>query len=266
MAVDQLRQHPLIAEIYGRFSAEEDSLLESVKSQGVLSSLLVTPDGTVLAGAERLRVAQLLGLEEVPVRVREFTDADEIEQVVIESNVARRKTTEQRIREYRHPKRLEAEKAAKRQGTRTDLLKNLPGSDAGNARDLAAAKVNWSGRTAEKGARVLGVIEERAEAGANMHEAEELRDTPRRRSIDAAHQKAVEFGWIDDLGARKKAERNGAPERRIAGVYKQAAMVVSKLAILFKGEDVANFTPKQNRQLREALMPVFKWVDGLDRA
>lgn len=261
--VGSLQPHPLIAEIYGSLDAEQDNLLESAREQGILTPLLVTPGGIVLAGAERLRVAQFLNMEHVPVRVLDLTDEAEIEQAVIESNVARRKTIEQRIREFRQLKRLEAGKAAKRQGTRTDLLENLPGSEAGSARDVAAAKVNWSGRTAEKGDRVLGVIEERAAAGANMHDVEELRDTLRHRSIDAAHQRALELGWIEDPAARRKAERSGTPERRIAGVYKQATTAVSKLASIFKGEDAASFTPEQNRQLRETLTPVLKWVDNL---
>lgn len=91
MATGSLRPHQFIAEVYGSFHAEEDSLLASIQSQRVLSSLLVTPNGTVLAGDERLRVAQRLDIKEVPVRVLVLASVADIEETVIESNVARQK-------------------------------------------------------------------------------------------------------------------------------------------------------------------------------
>ena len=219
-----------------------------------------------MAGRERLRVANEVGLTEIPVRVLDLKDAAEIEETVIESNVARQKTAEQRIREYRHLKRVEAAKAADRKGTRTDPPENLPGSGTGDARDLAAIKVGWSGRTAEKAAQVLTAIEEREEADGNMHDVEELRTTLNKRSVDAAYQKAVEFGWVGDQRSRRKSERGGVPERRIAAVYKRATTAAVKIARIFQGEDVANFTPLQNRDLKETLLPLLKWVDSLGRS
>ncbi len=265
-ATGTLRPHLLAAEIYGDFDGDEDALLESVKTQGILTPLLVLPDGTIVAGRERLRIAQTLEIETVPVRVLDLSDPLAIEEAVIESNVARRKTVEQRVKEYRVFKRLEAVRAAARKGTRTDLMENLPSGESGAARDLAAAKVNWSGPTAEKAVKVLRIIEARAEADKNMQDVEELRTTLNEQSVDAAYQKAVKFGWLKGIPDRKKAQKGSTPERRIAGVYKQATTVVGRLANLFKGEDVANFTPEQNRELHDALMPVLKWVDGLSQA
>ena len=145
------------------------------------------------------------------------------------------------------------------------LMEKFSSGDGGAARDLAAAKVNWSGPTAEKAVKVLHAIEEQTVAEANMQDVEELRTTLNEQSVDAAYQKAVEFGWMEERG-RTKVRSGSTPERRIAGVYKKATTAVGKVATIFNGEDVAKFTPEQNRELKEALMPVLKWVDGLGRA
>ena len=71
-----------------------NELAESIKSQGVLSPLLVRPvDGThsyeIVAGARRYRAAQLAGLDSVPVRIVELTDAQALETSIVE-NLQRR--------------------------------------------------------------------------------------------------------------------------------------------------------------------------------
>lgn len=133
-------------------------------------------------------------------------------------------------------------------------------------RDLAASKVGWSWRTAEKAARVLTAIEAREESDGNMHDVEEVRAALNERSVNAGYRKVAGFGWLNDQSARRKAERRGAPERRIARVYKQAVAAVAKVANIFEGEDAARFSQEQTRRLREVLTPVLKWVDGLGGA
>ena len=76
---------------------DETVLLElaaSIRAQGVLSPLLVRPmDGTqgyqIVAGARRYRAAQLAGLDSVPVRIVELTDAQALETSIVE-NLQRR--------------------------------------------------------------------------------------------------------------------------------------------------------------------------------
>jgi ParB family transcriptional regulator, chromosome partitioning protein len=79
-----------------RRSFEETALAEladSIRTQGVLSPLLVRSVGQhtyeIVAGARRYRAAQLAGLEYVPVRVVELTDAQALETSIVE-NLQRR--------------------------------------------------------------------------------------------------------------------------------------------------------------------------------
>ncbi|KAA6461890.1 ParB/RepB/Spo0J family partition protein [Acidobacteria bacterium AB60] len=67
-------------------------LAESIRTQGVLSPLLVRPKGQsyeIVAGARRYRAAQLAGLDSVPVRIVELTDAQALETSIVE-NLQRR--------------------------------------------------------------------------------------------------------------------------------------------------------------------------------
>ena len=75
----------------------EDSALNelaaSIRSQGVLSPLLVRPltdrSFEIVAGARRYRAAQLAEAETVPVRIVNLTDAEALEAQLIE-NLQRR--------------------------------------------------------------------------------------------------------------------------------------------------------------------------------
>ncbi len=68
-------------------------LAESIRSQGVLSPLLVRPIAErrfeIVAGARRYRAAQLAGLKTAPVRIVELTDAQALETSIVE-NLQRR--------------------------------------------------------------------------------------------------------------------------------------------------------------------------------
>src|SRR5882724_7925316 len=65
-----------------------EELAESIRSKGILSPLLVRRQNghfEIVTGARRYRAAQRAGLEEIPVRVGTFTDAEALEIQIIEN-------------------------------------------------------------------------------------------------------------------------------------------------------------------------------------
>ena len=65
-----------------------EELASSIRSKGVLQPLLVRPKGKkyeIIAGERRYRAAQLAGLEEVPIIIREFSDQETLEIALIEN-------------------------------------------------------------------------------------------------------------------------------------------------------------------------------------
>ena len=62
-----------------------DELAESIRAQGVLQPLLITPLGVVVAGHRRLAAARLAGLSHVPVVVRDLNQVQQQEIMLVEN-------------------------------------------------------------------------------------------------------------------------------------------------------------------------------------
>ena len=86
-SIASLRPNPLNprAEIEG---AGLEELAESIRAQGVLQPLLVTPGGVVVAGHRRLAAARQAGLSEVPVVVRDLGQ-DQQQEIMLVENLQR---------------------------------------------------------------------------------------------------------------------------------------------------------------------------------
>ncbi len=73
--------------------AELAELAESIKSQGVVQPLVVTPrtdgDYTIVAGERRWRAAARAGLKEVPVAIREIRDDRQLLEMALVENLQR---------------------------------------------------------------------------------------------------------------------------------------------------------------------------------
>lgn len=98
--VESLRPNPLNPR--GELDpAGLQELADSIRAQGVLQPLLVTPDNLVVAGHRRLAAARLAGLADVPVLVRQLAEAEQIE-IMLTENVQREALTAvQEARAYR---------------------------------------------------------------------------------------------------------------------------------------------------------------------
>lgn len=88
----ELRANPLNprGEVVHDVSLRE--LAMSIKSQGVLQPVLITPDGLIVAGHRRVEAAKLADLSEVPVIVRALTETEQL-QVMLVENVQRNDLT-----------------------------------------------------------------------------------------------------------------------------------------------------------------------------
>jgi ParB family chromosome partitioning protein len=195
--LSELKSHPSSTAIYGTGCSED--LVESVRMNGVLQPLLVSKsEKLVIAGNSRAEAARRVGLEAVPVTWFESTNPLEIEAAVLDTNKQRVKTEEQKIREFNAWKRIEAERAKARMGKKSDTgepVKIFSQDKKGKARDKAAAKIEKSGPTAEKGSAVVAVIDTLIKEE-KVEEVEEFRKLLNERSIEAALRKAKERGYI----------------------------------------------------------------------
>ena len=95
-SVEAARRLPIEQVVPGRYQprrafdqAEMDQLVQSVREHGVIQPLLVRPIGErqfeIIAGERRWRAAQAAKLHEVPVTIRELSDAEALEIALIEN-------------------------------------------------------------------------------------------------------------------------------------------------------------------------------------
>ncbi|PZO79611.1 MAG: chromosome partitioning protein ParB [Sphingomonas hengshuiensis] len=112
-----------------------DELAESISARGVIQPIVVRPHGKgyqIVAGERRWRAAQRARLHEVPVVVREFTDAETMEIALVE-NIQRRDLTaieeaegyRRLIDEFGHTQEALANLVAKSRSHVTNLLRLL---------------------------------------------------------------------------------------------------------------------------------------------
>ena len=134
------RQHP--------FSVHDDdemtALVESIREHGILSPIVVRPKGMdyeILSGHRRTHAAQKLGLQEVPVLVRELDD-DAATILMVDSNLQREKILpSEKAAAYKL--RMEAMKrqAGRRKQNADQIERDLIGHES---RDLLAEQVGES--------------------------------------------------------------------------------------------------------------------------
>lgn len=202
----QLKPHSLNNKIYG--DSFDSDLLESIKAKGIITPLVVTPADIIISGHRRYHAALELNLESLPVVVKDVTDLEASELLIL-ANRQRQKTNEQVAREYTKLKEIETERAKIRQsdaGKEThghrhqenlQLKENSPSQsksekiEKGRARDNAAGKLGISGKHAEKATAVVQEIDELEKEG-YTEQASDLRDTLNNKSVHAAHKRVKE--------------------------------------------------------------------------
>lgn len=194
-----LKKHPENVRIYG--DQVDDDFVDSIRQQGIQDALVCLPDRTVVSGHKRRQAAIIVDLKQIPAIIRrDLTNAADALEALVHSNKHREKTAEQRAREYAALKKVEEMRARQRQtggkptGDLGEIVPEGPKSPAkpvksGRASDLAAAEVGWSGKTADKAAKVVEEIDRATEAG-DTEKAETLRATLN-KSVSAASKQVA---------------------------------------------------------------------------
>ncbi len=207
-----------------------NELAESIRNQGIMQPILVRPldgkdDGKyeIIAGERRFRAAQLAGLAEVPVLVREVADESAAVMALIE-NIQREDLNPLEeahgVRRLLDEFGLTHEQAAQAIGRSRSATSNLMrllnlstavqtmllagDIDMGHARALLATDAATQILLAnEVIAKRLSVRETEKLVGRSLREAEELLNKPVRKSVgQSGDVKRMEEALSDHLGTR----------------------------------------------------------------
>ncbi len=203
---DKLHLNTLSDKIYGRDIPV--ALLASITENDIQAPLIVAKlSMTVISGNTRLRVAQQLSKEKVPVIFVETDLTREEEQnLVLSHNVSRDKTNEMRAREFGCYLQIEKELARQRAATGRIAASKVPNLAPTKSRTIAADKVGASHGSLETGLKVVTTID-RLVADGKGAEAERLRKVLNENGYSPAKNLAVNQRWLVE-DKRKVAKRS----------------------------------------------------------
>lgn len=202
-----LKVHSLNIMIY-REHIDED-FKASIRRDGIQTPLTIckssNPDlnDFIVCGRRRWYMAKDLKLKAIPCLTWECDDHLEFERRLILDNVRNETTVEERARMFDELKRIETEKAARRQKTtqrngespvwaKRPAPENIgENEENGRAADIAASGVGMGRKRAERAAEVVHSID-KLEAEGQPEAAAEVRHTLNNGSVSAAVRKVAE--------------------------------------------------------------------------
>lgn len=100
VSTDVLKVHPRNAEFFDDIQGKDyEQFKQSISQDGILSPILVSPDMTVISGHQRLKACKELGIELVPIMIRDdLTDENEKLKLLLAANFGRTKNDDAKQR------------------------------------------------------------------------------------------------------------------------------------------------------------------------
>lgn len=100
VSIDILKVHPRNTEFFDDISGSEyEEFKNSIKEEGIISEIIVSPDMTIISGHQRYKAAKELGIKIIPVRIREdLIDEDKKLKVLLAANFGRNKNDDKKQR------------------------------------------------------------------------------------------------------------------------------------------------------------------------
>lgn len=100
VSIDILKVHPRNTEFFDDISGSEyEEFKNSIKEEGIISEIIVSPDMTIISGHQRYKAAKELGIKIVPIRIREdLIDEDKKLKVLLAANFGRSKNDDKKQR------------------------------------------------------------------------------------------------------------------------------------------------------------------------
>lgn len=221
IAPEQLELNPLSDNIYG--SDVPAAVLASIAENGITSPLVVSKTSMrVISGNTRLRAALQLSQTQVPVLfVEGELTVEEEQNLVLSHNVARDKTNEMRVREYRCYLDIEKELTRQRVAAGKNRSAAVPNLAPSKSRDVAADKVGGAHSSLETGLKVVKTMDKLTAEG-KTEEAARLRNVLNANGYSPAKNLAVNQGWLVEdsqkQAKRSKAEANPEPRETPSAV------------------------------------------------
>ena len=247
VALDELEDHPLNRKLYSK--APLEPLVLSIQDRGIstpLKARWVNSKRQLLCGHRRKEAARLARLTHVPVIMTEVADDRAAEELLVEDNNVREKSTEEKLREFGvlYPKAKEEAKERQKTNAKVKPGKTFSQAEHGKAGEIAAAKIGYSRPTAIKGFRVALAIDKLKSEG-QVNAADDLRRVLNEQSIDGAYKAAIAAGHIPKSPPKKNQTGGDKPLARDKGTDQPAGDAADKAG---DGDKPKDPTPRMGQQ------------------
>ena len=168
-----LRPHPRNKEIYGTLDVSD--LVDRIEITKRIEAIKITPEGIILSGHRRVKAADELGRTEIDCIIIDDLDPNQQLELLLDENCYREKTNIQKIMEGIVYQEIESKKSEQRKiesGKRNlglTVVESEPTTDESNnnekgkTRDIVGKKVKISGKTFEKGLKIVERINEESD-------------------------------------------------------------------------------------------------------
>lgn len=190
--------HPACVAVPGISQDDYASLLKSISEDGLGHDIVLTQDGLLVDGRNRL-----VACYDASVEPRFRKSSTDPWVIAYTENIARRHLEVGQKAAFAHARlEHEREEARKRQGARTDIRETFPECSEGRSRDKAGAAVGISGKSVEKYDFILDVAPDIAsQVGAGIISLEAGYKAAKKRE---AEKKA---NWVATEETKPKAEQ-----------------------------------------------------------
>lgn len=100
VAIDVLKVHPRNLEFFDDIAGDDyEKFKSSIKEDGIISEIIVSPDMTILSGHQRFKAAVDLGFKTVPVRIREDIETEDQKlKILLAANFGRKENSKAKDR------------------------------------------------------------------------------------------------------------------------------------------------------------------------
>lgn len=209
--ISNLKLHHKNIEIYGNESV--DDLVENIKKYGLACPLIITDKNVIISGNRRFKACCYLDIKEVDVIIKHYDNEEQELEDLVNMNLTRDRTTEQKAREAMILMEVEKIKAKQRQlkGLNKDtVVAVLPQPEnVGKTRDIIAEKVGF--RSGREVARAINTIEkiDKLNTEGNKEQADILKGVLNNRNPAAAEKLAKNIDKIEIPNDKKEALKIG---------------------------------------------------------
>lgn len=89
--INELIPHPRNNEFFDDITGNRwDDLLDSIKRRGIIQSIIITKNKTIVSGHQRVRACKELGIQQIKYEMNEYSTEDEILEDLISTNLKQR--------------------------------------------------------------------------------------------------------------------------------------------------------------------------------